>query len=1849
MKNRFICIHGHFYQPPRENPWLEAVELQDSAYPYHDWNERITAECYAPNTAARILDSEGRIARIANNYSRMSFNFGPTLLSWMEHESPETYSAILEADRRSQLDFSGHGSAIAQAYNHMILPLANSRDKYVQVLWGIRDFEHRFGRRPEGMWLPETAVDLEALDIMAGLGIQFTILAPNQASRVRQIGSRTWRDISGGRIDPTRAYLLNLPSGRQISLFFYDGPISRGIAFEEFLASGEQLAGRLTSAFSESTNWPQLVNIATDGETYGHHRPHGDMALAYAIDYIESNGLARITNYGEFLERFPPRCEVEIRENSSWSCAHGVERWRSDCGCSSGMHGDWRQAWRGPLRQALDWLRDSVTPRWEERASDLVLNPVTALEDYISVVLDRSPANIEEFISSHSAPDLPDQDRTALLKLMELRRQSMLMYTSCGWFFDELSGIETVQVIQYAGRVVQLFADLFSDSVEQHFLELLGQAKSNIPEHGDGAQIYRKFVKPAMVDLQKVGAHYAVSSVFEQYPDKTSVYCYSVERQDYRTIEAGRARLVSGRARVTSQISLQSEDLSFSVLHFGDHNLSAGVRRFQDEEAYLAMLRDSAEPFSRADFAEVIRVIDRDFGASTYSLKSLFRDEQRQVLGRILDSTVGDAEALYRQLYEHHAPLMRFLADLGAPVPRALQTATEVVLNADLRRAIEARETDVGHIGSLMQQARESHVALDSAALGYSLGRVVERLASNLRAQPMELSILQDLEDMVEITRSLPFEVDLWRAQDIYYETLLATYPAIHRKARRGDRELHAWLDAFTSLGEKLGVKTSIVETLPGIDSVMQEILNPTRVPGATYRIQFNQGFRFPDAQALVPYLNDLGVTDCYASPLIRARAGSSHGYDVVDHGRLNPDYGNDEDFRAFSGALRDRDMGLLMDIVSNHMSIAESSNAWWMDVLENGPSSVYASYFDINWEMARPEMANRVLLPMLEDQYGRVLESGKLQLAYEDGAFFVRYYETSLPLEPCSYREVLQHRLAALTGILGPENEHLVELESILTALSHLPAFTDLAPDRVAERSREKEVIKRRIAALYDVSSEVRNAIDLTVRALNGTPDDPRSYDMLGALLDAQAYRLAYWRVATDEINYRRFFDVNEMAGIRVELPEVFQASHQMILRLLAEGLVTGLRIDHSDGLWDPESYFRKVQQCYVVKRAEARLGEDWREDIGSAAEELFNNPADLQASSAVSHGQAEPGVSPHAAREEVGEQDGPEPAWTPPRPLYMVAEKILLGRETPPEGWMVHGTTGYDFLNTVNGLFVDGSNRKAFDSIYRAFVGPGPGFRDIANTTRKIIMVGSLASEINSLGSRLDRIADRNRWYRDFTLASLTFALREVIACLPVYRTYITGRDCLPSQRDQGYIRAAVAEARRRNARTAEPVFDFIQDTLLLQNFKDFREEDWDRLTDFVMRFQQITGPVMAKGVEDTAFYVYNRLVSLNEVGGSPEEFGISVRAFHRRNTERRQRWPHSLLASSTHDTKRSEDVRARINVLSEMPKEWRSALNRWSRLNARKKTMVDGSPAPDRNDEYLLYQALIGAWPDEPQSADDLSRFRERIVAYMLKATKEAKVHTSWVNPYNEYDAAVEGFVRRLLVEGDRDPFINSFRDFQGRVACYGQYNGLGQVLLKLVSPGVPDIYQGSEVWDYSLVDPDNRRPVDFQRRIALLADLKAQIEQAGQDLTGLVAGLLGAWRDGRIKLYVTSRSLEFRRAHRRLFGDGEYVPLESAGDRADHVCAFARVLDEESALAVVPRLVFRLTGGSGQPPLGPEVWKETRLVLPSDHAGRHYRNVFTGEVLAAGEQDGGGALLMASVLAHFPVALLERMEE
>ncbi|MEJ2724651.1 MAG: DUF3536 domain-containing protein [Deltaproteobacteria bacterium] len=725
----------------------------------------------------------------------------------MEKNAPKVYEAILEADRVSQASYSGHGSAVAQAYNHMILPLASRGDKETQIQWGIRDFEHRFGRKPEGMWLPETAVDLESLEILAEKDMDFTILAQHQAKRFRPMGEKNWRDVKDGLIDPTRTYTLRLPSGRSIALFFFNGAVSRAVAFEGLLSSGEAFVQRLMGGFSEKGAGNQLVHIATDGESYGHHHRFGDMALAYALNVIESKKLANLTNYGEYLEKNPPAHEVEIFENTSWSCAHGVERWRANCGCHTGSHPEWNQEWRQFLRESLDWLRDAVSPGYEARAGEFFKEPWDARKEYIEVILDRSPATRERFVERHVTRELTEEERCAALKLLELQRHAMLMYTSCGWFFDDISGIETIQVIQYAARVLQLAQESFGEDLEPAFLERLETAKSNKATEKNGRAIYDKYVRPARADLKKVAAHYAMSSLFKDYDKNVEVYCYKVDREDYRVLRAGKATLAVGRATFTSEITTEGAAICFAVLHLGDHNMTCGVRRFEHEQAYQSMLKQISGAFDGADFPESIRLLDKHFEKALYSLKSLFRNEQSEILGLVLKSSLSQAESIYRQLYENHAPMIRFLTESGSAIPEALQFAAQYVLHGDLQRAFEDEEVDPERVRLLLEAANTAGMAVKGDGLEFALRKNLERMAECLSESPLDRERLGRLNAALGILGELPFQVNIWTVQNVCYDLLHTAYPDEQRKAESGDRDAAEWVNSFMALCRKAYLK----------------------------------------------------------------------------------------------------------------------------------------------------------------------------------------------------------------------------------------------------------------------------------------------------------------------------------------------------------------------------------------------------------------------------------------------------------------------------------------------------------------------------------------------------------------------------------------------------------------------------------------------------------------------------------------------------------------------------------------------------------------------------------------------------------------------------------------------------------------------------------------------------------------------------------------------------------------------------------------------------------------------------------------------------------------------------------
>ncbi len=946
---------------------------------------------------------------------------------------------------------------------------------------------------------------------------------------------------------------------------------------------------------------------------------------------------------------------------------------------------------------------------------------------------------------------------------------------------------------------------------------------------------------------------------------------------------------------------------------------------------------------------------------------------------------------------------------------------------------------------------------------------------------------------------------------------------------------------------------------------------NP-RIPSSTYRLQFNRQFTFRQARELVPYLHELGITDCYASPYFQARAESMHGYDITDHNKLNAAIGSREDYDAWVAELRKRDMGQVLDFVPNHMGIGEPANQWWMDVLENGPSSKYAPYFDIDWQPLKPELHNKVLLPILGDQYGRVLERGELQVRYEEGSFHLSYYEHQFPIAPGTYRHILELALENLADAKG--EEFYAELQSILTALEYLPRRSETDPERIEERAREKEIIKRRLERRCSEAPRLVRALEKALVQINGIPGDARSFDRLDALLNDQSYRLAFWRVAAEEINYRRFFDINDLAAIRMELPEVFEATHQFLLELVADGEVTGLRIDHPDGLYLPNEYFEKLQA-----RCATALG---------------------------------------------------KPLPPDERIMYIVLEKILTGAEKLRKDWPVHGTTGYDFANQVAGLLVDGSAETEITRTFHRFIGHSMHFGHLVYAKKRLVMRLSLANDVNVLGNMVDRLSEQNRWFRDFTLEALSRAVRELIACFPVYRTYLApGRPV--GEEDRSVIERAVSAAKRRNPAIEESVFNYLRDVLLFRFPENLDDEARAAHMHFVLKFQQSTGPIMAKGLEDTVFYIYNRLAALNEVGGEPQQFGLSVEAFHQRNLDRQRDWPSALLATSTHDTKRSEDARARMLAISEVPQMWRRSLARWRMLNHRWKRTIDEAEAPDRNEEYLLYETLLGVWPIESNgqaAATAPPEFVQRIQSYMAKALKEAKLNTSWIQPNEPWDSAMHDFVARMLDPSPRNKFLPNFLPVAEEIARLGAINSLSQLVLKLTLPGVPDIYQGNEIWDYSLVDPDNRRPVDYGRRREMLAALKGTAHDE----------LLQAWPDGRIKLFVTQRLLQFRREHAEFFREANYGALTSSGTRADCAVAFAREYEGKRLIVVTPRLSSRI----GFPPIG-ERWQDTVIQLPDMVSLDGMKETFTGRSWHCDDT----AVPVAEAMAQLPFAVLTNL--
>ncbi len=1045
-------------------------------------------------------------------------------------------------------------------------------------------------------------------------------------------------------------------------------------------------------------------------------------------------------------------------------------------------------------------------------------------------------------------------------------------------------------------------------------------------------------------------------------------------------------------------------------------------------------------------------------------------------------------------------------------------------------------------------------------------------------ASPQSATLSPQLGEAVHAyVAAAPARVMMLQLEDALGVTEQANLPGTVDEHPNWRRKLPASLERMQGDARVVSLAQRIARERPHPARAPQPAARPTaRVPRATYRLQLGRDFTFDDAVALVPYLARLGVSDVYCSPLLRAHPGSLHGYDIVDHNEINPELGGHAGFKRFVAALQARGMGLLFDVVPNHMGVLGADNAWWSDVLENGQASPYAGYFDIDWYPVNVELAGKVLLPVLGDHYGSVLGRGELRVVYEpdSGSFAARYFEHRMPLDPASYPPLIERAARAAHTTAGEE------LAALAAAFGRLPRRDAAEPQARFERARDKEILKHRLMRLARVQPEVARALEAAAAQLCAPPGDA-----LHELLEAQPYRLTYWRVAADEINYRRFFDINELAALRMEDEAVFEVTHGFVLALAAEGKVTGLRIDHPDGLYDPAQYLERLQSGYARRAGIAR---------------------------------GAPGA------------DG-----RPQRPLYVVAEKVTARHEHLPETWAVHGTTGYRFATVVNGLFVDAGARARIDRIWRSFSRLEGDFEEAAYQGRRSILRGVLASELTMLATELLRIARADRRTRDYTFNTLRRALAEVAASMPVYRTYIAAE---PSVQDRRYVDWAIAHATRRSRAADTTIFSFVRLALLGRTLPAAPQGLAERVLHFARKFQQFTAPVAAKGVEDTAFYAYNRLASLNEVGGDPDMFGMAVSAFHGASADRAARWPHTLLATSTHDNKRSEDVRQRINVLSEMPGAWRLILRRWHALAGSAWHAREGAQEPSRSDEYLLYQTLLGTFPAEGLDAQGLEHYRARIERYALKAAREAKLRTSWISPDEEYEGALAGFVRALLGRLQPNPFLDDLRAQAATVAWFGALNSLSMALLKLGSPGVPDLYQGNELIDLSLVDPDNRRPVDYALRRRLLEELRDMSARA--DFAQAARAYAEAPHDGRAKLLVTWRLLELRRRLPALFEEGGYAPLEARGAKVRHVVAFARVHGPHTLVVIAGRLFARMLGLPGRLPLGEAAWGDTAVAAGTLADGAPLLNVLTGERLAVSE----GGVRLAQAFASFPAAAL-----
>ncbi len=957
------------------------------------------------------------------------------------------------------------------------------------------------------------------------------------------------------------------------------------------------------------------------------------------------------------------------------------------------------------------------------------------------------------------------------------------------------------------------------------------------------------------------------------------------------------------------------------------------------------------------------------------------------------------------------------------------------------------------------------------------------------------------------------------------------------------------------------------------------------KIPVSTYRLQFNRFFTFRDAEKIVPYLKEIGISHIYSSPLLWAKTGSLHGYDIIDHSSINPEIGSENDFDKFVNTVAKNKMGIILDIVPNHMGLG-SENKWWMDVLENGQASEYADFFDIDWNPLKKELSGKVLMPVLGDHYGNILINGGFDFCFDSklGRFKLIYADQVFPINPSSYPLILEHNIDKLEFYVGINNKDFLEYQSIITAFKNLPKIDERNAEKIKERNREKEIAYNRLLEVFYKNKIIASFIKENLLEHKCSPDNPHACKKVHNMLEAQPYRLAYWRVSSDIINYRRFFDVNALIGLKTENNTVFNITHSKIFDLISRKKIQGLRVDHPDGLLDPVNYFKKLQ--FEIAQ---RLGENFYD-----SKEKFLSSEDL--------------------------------------PFYVIAEKILAPFEKLSPEWAIYGTVGYEFLNDLTHLFLENKNAGKFSRIYHKFINNKIDFNELIIKCKKLIMKTALTSELSTLVNSLSSISQKYYASRDYTLNSLRDGLTEVIACFPVYRTYISAGS--KSGKNLDYIKWAVGMARKRSMSTDPSLYDFIERVLLCEFEPDRQSEIYREILNFAMKFQQYTAPLMAKGFEDTGFYNYNRLIALNEVGGNPVNFGILVNDFHNHNISRLNNTPYGLITSSTHDTKCSEDVKARLCVLSEISELWQKKINKWSRVNKSRKTRVDNDFIPDRNDEYLFYQALLGIWPDIKPDNEEVKKISRRLENYMIKAIREAKTHTSWINVNIQYENALTDFIKRVINSPENHLFWKEFLPFQKEIALKGYLNSISQKTLKLTSPGIPDIYQGQEVWKYNLVDPDNRVSVDFNKSQEVFNEIKPLLKQGISDISVFLP-----LESGKIKCFLTSTLLNFRQNNFNLFKKGNYIPIAVEGVKSDNIVAFIRNFENKSAVIIVPRLVYHMISLKNPFPLGEDIWKDTRIILPEKFNELSWQDIFTRKIFTASETQNIG-----NILGNFPVSVL-----